>query len=215
MGLAEADNRQDLGPPCHAEMVRGGGSPESSMASMPDVRMGPPPRSLAVDAHECIMVRIPRGSTEYKVVAPKRATTWQARLRSSRLPDATLTGEPTTRGAMATPIVARHALSPSTPRASGATLRALGVDRSARPSKARCHPMNANLRSACISKHEDIGERKKCVCGKIRPQGALKLWTGKNNLHAPSRLIKSGSPEDAIVTDLIYVPLVTNLRGAC
>ena len=52
------------------------------MASMPTKRMGPPPRSLAADAHDCIMVRIPRGSTEYKVVATMIATTWQARLRS-------------------------------------------------------------------------------------------------------------------------------------
>src|SRR6478672_13972536 len=34
-----------------------------------------------------------------------------------------------------TTIIARRALSPSTPRAYGATLRASGVDRSARPSK--------------------------------------------------------------------------------
>ena len=30
--------------------------------------MGPPPRSFAADAHDCIMVRVP-GPTEYKVVA--------------------------------------------------------------------------------------------------------------------------------------------------
>jgi hypothetical protein len=36
---------------------------------------------------------------------------------------------------MAWAIVARRALSPSTPRAQGAPLRASGVDRSARPSK--------------------------------------------------------------------------------
>ena len=28
------------------------------MAQMPTVRMGPPPRSFAADAHDCIMVRI-------------------------------------------------------------------------------------------------------------------------------------------------------------
>src|SRR6478672_1826831 len=40
-----------------------------------------------------------------------------------------------------TTIIARRALSPSTPRAYGATLRASGVDRSARPSKEgpSCH----------------------------------------------------------------------------
>ena len=42
------------------------------MASMPKDRVGPPPRSLAVDAHDCIMVRIPKGSTEYKVVARRQ-----------------------------------------------------------------------------------------------------------------------------------------------
>src|SRR3954463_2395945 len=35
----------------------------------PRVRMGPPPRSFAADAHACIMVQVPRGSTEYKVAA--------------------------------------------------------------------------------------------------------------------------------------------------
>ena len=30
--------------------------------------MGPPPRSFAAEAHDCIMVRVP-GPTEYKVVA--------------------------------------------------------------------------------------------------------------------------------------------------
>src|SRR5258708_28654780 len=33
-----------------------------------------PPRSLAADADDCIMVRSPQGSTEYKVVAPIVAT---------------------------------------------------------------------------------------------------------------------------------------------
>ena len=38
----------------------------------------PPPRSLAADAQDCIMVRIARRSTEYKVVARTTLTTWQA-----------------------------------------------------------------------------------------------------------------------------------------
>jgi hypothetical protein len=37
-------------------MVRGGGVPYHSMASMPIKRMGPPLRSFAPDAHHCIMV---------------------------------------------------------------------------------------------------------------------------------------------------------------
>ena len=38
------------------------------MAFMPRGRMGPPLRSFAADAHDCIMVRV-LGPTEYKVVA--------------------------------------------------------------------------------------------------------------------------------------------------
>ena len=38
--------------------IRGGGVPDTTMASMPSNRMGPPPRSFAADAHDCIMVRI-------------------------------------------------------------------------------------------------------------------------------------------------------------
>jgi hypothetical protein len=36
---------------------------------MPTERMGLPPRSLAADAHSCIMVLDPSGSAEYKDVA--------------------------------------------------------------------------------------------------------------------------------------------------
>jgi hypothetical protein len=38
--------------------VRGGGKPCHAMAFVPSLRMGPPPRSLAADAHACIMVRV-------------------------------------------------------------------------------------------------------------------------------------------------------------
>jgi hypothetical protein len=38
-------------------MIRGGSDPLLPMASMPKERMGLPPRSLAADAHDCIMVR--------------------------------------------------------------------------------------------------------------------------------------------------------------
>jgi len=40
------------------------------MASMPKRRMGLPPRSLAADAYDCIMVQVPDvgESTEYKDV---------------------------------------------------------------------------------------------------------------------------------------------------
>jgi hypothetical protein len=39
------------------------------MVIAPFVRMGPPPRSPAVEANDCFMVRLPRGATEYKVAA--------------------------------------------------------------------------------------------------------------------------------------------------
>src|SRR5215469_11792164 len=123
--------------------------------------MGPPPRSLATDAHNCIMVWIPRGSTEYKVVATMIATTWQARLRSflglcrrssqigrahqpnrshwkeERLRNFALVTFATCNGRDT--IVARRALSPSTPRAfrrdpSGSR----GLTAKARPSKGVC-----------------------------------------------------------------------------
>ena len=49
-------------------MVRGGGIPTCPLAFMPIGRMGPPLRSFAADAHDCIMVQV-LGPTEYKVVA--------------------------------------------------------------------------------------------------------------------------------------------------
>jgi hypothetical protein len=55
-----------------------------------------------------------------------------------------LAGSKRPRGIHCTTIIARHALSPSTPRACGATLRASGVDCSARPSKEGYHAMNAD-----------------------------------------------------------------------
>jgi hypothetical protein len=38
-------------------MIRGGGHPKQAMVLTPVSRMGPPPRSFAADAHDCIMVR--------------------------------------------------------------------------------------------------------------------------------------------------------------
>ena len=37
--------------------IRGGGHPKPAMVLTPFLRMGPPPRSFAADAHDCIMVR--------------------------------------------------------------------------------------------------------------------------------------------------------------
>ena len=42
--------------------IRGGGDPSQNMATAPFVRMGPPPRSPAAEAHGCFMVRTPSGS---------------------------------------------------------------------------------------------------------------------------------------------------------
>src|ERR1700751_4438889 len=88
------------------------------MASMPKDRVGPPPRSLAVDAHDCIMVRIPKGSTEYKVVA-RRPRYDLAGSASDCLSQTTFA---------ARRIRARHALSPSIPpRLKARPLRARGL----------------------------------------------------------------------------------------
>src|SRR5262249_43416097 len=48
--------------------VRGGGFPTSPLAFRPIGRMGPPLRSFAADAHDCIVVPV-LGPTAYKVVA--------------------------------------------------------------------------------------------------------------------------------------------------
>ena len=48
--------------------VRGGGVPIDPHGFHAVKRMGPPPRSFAADAHDCIMVRV-LGPTGYKVVA--------------------------------------------------------------------------------------------------------------------------------------------------
>jgi hypothetical protein len=56
------------------------------MAVMPRGRMGPPLRSFAADAHDCIMVRV-LGPTEYKVVA--RLIAPASGLPSDRHPDRT------------------------------------------------------------------------------------------------------------------------------
>src|SRR5450759_4473854 len=37
--------------------IRGGGHPKQAMVLTPVSRMGPPPRSFAADAHDCILVR--------------------------------------------------------------------------------------------------------------------------------------------------------------
>src|SRR5262252_2916986 len=49
--------------------IRGGGNPIVDMAGAPRFRMGPPPRSFAADAYDCIMVRTRSGSTEYRSYA--------------------------------------------------------------------------------------------------------------------------------------------------
>ena len=54
--------------------------------SMPKGRMGPPLRSFAADAYDCIMVRV-LGPTEYKVVA--RLIAPERGLPSDRHPDRT------------------------------------------------------------------------------------------------------------------------------
>src|SRR6476619_7957419 len=66
--------------------VRGGGIPRGPLAFMPKGRMGPPLRSFAADAHDCIMVRV-LGPAGYKVVA--RVIAPASGLPSDRHPDRT------------------------------------------------------------------------------------------------------------------------------
>jgi hypothetical protein len=54
------------------------------MVLTPVSRMGPPPRSFAADAHDCIMVRS-YGPTEYKFAARRSAP--ESELPSDRHPD--------------------------------------------------------------------------------------------------------------------------------
>ena len=49
--------------------TRGGGNPRLDMVFEPRFRMGPPPRSFAADAHDCIMVQVAIRPTAYKFVA--------------------------------------------------------------------------------------------------------------------------------------------------
>src|SRR5215471_14773089 len=49
--------------------IRGGGNPILDMACAPRFRMGPPPRSFAADAYDCIMVQLETEPTGYKFVA--------------------------------------------------------------------------------------------------------------------------------------------------
>jgi hypothetical protein len=49
--------------------IRGGGDPTNSTGVQAALQNGPAARSLAADAHGCIMVVIRQGSTEYKHAA--------------------------------------------------------------------------------------------------------------------------------------------------
>jgi hypothetical protein len=49
--------------------IRGGGDPTNSTGVQAALQNGPAARSLAADAHGCIMVVIRHGSTEYKLAA--------------------------------------------------------------------------------------------------------------------------------------------------
>jgi hypothetical protein len=57
--------------------------PAVDMAQMPTERMGPPPRSFAADAHDCIMVRI-RTDLPNTSVRREDAPQWRAPLGSIR-----------------------------------------------------------------------------------------------------------------------------------
>ena len=58
-----------------------------------------------------------------------------------------------------TPIIARHAHSPSTPYAFGVTLRASGVDRSRGPSKKAQHAINAQAYASRLTHNLAVTRR--------------------------------------------------------
>ena len=66
----------------HVNVERDDGIPISPLAFIPNERMGPPLRSFAADAHDCIMVRV-HGPTEYKVAARLNRARKRAPLCSS------------------------------------------------------------------------------------------------------------------------------------
>ena len=71
--------------------IRGGGHPKQAMVLTPVSRLGPPPRSFAADAHDCIMVR---SLWTYRIQgcgAILRAR-WQAPLGPFRCPTKKITG---------------------------------------------------------------------------------------------------------------------------
>ena len=65
------------GPPIDDPRWR---EPAVDMAQMPTARMGPPPRSFAADAHDCIMVRIRTDLPHTSLW--RRCTQWRAPLGS-------------------------------------------------------------------------------------------------------------------------------------
>ena len=61
---------------------RGGGDPNNSMASNAVGRMGPSPRSLAAEANDCFMVRVPCGSNRIQGRGAMLCAQWRAPLGS-------------------------------------------------------------------------------------------------------------------------------------
>ena len=55
------------------------------MAIGPRVRMGPPPRSFAADAHDCIMVQVENITCRIQVCGASARASWQAPLGSNAI----------------------------------------------------------------------------------------------------------------------------------
>ena len=64
--------------------IRGGGYPKQAMVLTPVSRMGPPPRSFAADAHDCIMVR---STWTYRIQGCGAMIRAHGKLPSDRRPD--------------------------------------------------------------------------------------------------------------------------------
>ena len=154
----------------------------STMASMPKGRMGPPPRSLAVDAHDCIMVGS-QGSTAYKVVARDRCCDLAGSPQIVALPESCACTDPDlspnvelqqespptlcseANGSPPLSLGTRFRRQPLAP--SGATLRALGGDRSARPSRGACRAHECRRAPRASRNATSVGGRSRERCGEI------------------------------------------------
>ena len=109
---------------------------------------------------------------------------------------------------MAWAIVARRALSPSTPRAQGAPLRASGVDRSARPSKwlscQQCEGAPLGLPRSIFNRHPpEVSITEICYQFRVSHMGCSPDLSPMSRA-AHKHLAKSRAPGKRLVSALCW-----------